>query len=127
MANVSIKFNNKEFLLSCEDGQEVSAEEQSKFRSAVGKLLHMMRWSRPEIYNAVRECSRRMSKASPDHMKAVLRIMKYCAKTKDRGWEELDLQTINSTREFLSAERFDSGEGWKSRKRWRTNNGVRSV
>ena len=71
----------------CEDGQEVSAEEQSKFRSAVGKLLHMMRWSRPEIYNAVRECSRRMSKASPDHMKAVLRIMKYCAKTKDRGWE----------------------------------------
>ena len=71
----------------CEDGQEVSAEEQSKFRSAVGKLLHMMRWSRPEIYNAVRECSRRMSKASPDHMKAVLRIMKYCAETKDRGWE----------------------------------------
>ena len=46
----------------------------------------MRRWSRPEIYNAVRECSRRMSKASPDHMKAVLRIMKYCSDTKERGW-----------------------------------------
>ena len=27
MANVSIKFNNKEFLLSCEDGQEENLEE----------------------------------------------------------------------------------------------------
>ena len=46
-----------------------------------------MRWSRPEIYNAVRECSRRMSKVSPDHMKAVLRIMKYCSDNKNKGWE----------------------------------------
>ena len=28
MANVSIKFNNKEFLLACEDGQEEQLEEQ---------------------------------------------------------------------------------------------------
>ena len=27
MANVSIKFNNKEFLLSCDDGQEEHLEE----------------------------------------------------------------------------------------------------
>ena len=27
MANVSIKFNNKEFLLSCDDGQEEQLEE----------------------------------------------------------------------------------------------------
>ena len=71
----------------CEDGQEVSVDEQSKYRSAVDKLLHMMRWSRPEIYNAVRECSRRMSKTLQDHMKAVLRIMKYCSDNKNRGWE----------------------------------------
>ena len=30
MANVSIKFNNKEFLLSCEDGQEEHLEELSQ-------------------------------------------------------------------------------------------------
>ena len=29
MANVNIKFNNKEFLLSCEDGQEEHLEELS--------------------------------------------------------------------------------------------------
>ena len=74
-------------LEKCEDGQEVSDKEQSQYRSAVGKVLHMMRWSRPETWNAVRECSRRMSKASSDHMKAVLRLMKYCVDTKERGWE----------------------------------------
>ena len=47
----------------------------------------MMRWSRPEIWNAVRECSKRMSKASEDHVKAVLRILKYCNDTKLRGYE----------------------------------------
>ena len=31
MANVNIKFNNKEFLLSCEDGQEEHLEELSKY------------------------------------------------------------------------------------------------
>ena len=30
MANVSIKFNGKEFLLSCEDGQEAHLEELSE-------------------------------------------------------------------------------------------------
>ena len=47
------------------EGEGVSEEEQSKFRSGVGKLLHMMRWSRPEIWNAVRECSTRMTKCNP--------------------------------------------------------------
>ena len=28
-----------------------------------------------------------MSKASADHMKAVLRVLKYCVDTKNRGWE----------------------------------------
>ena len=31
MANVNIKFNNKEFLLSCEDGQEEHLEELSSY------------------------------------------------------------------------------------------------
>ena len=74
-------------LEECVENHEIDDERQSKYRSAVGKLLHMMRWSRPEIWNSVRECSRRMSRASEDHMKAVLRILKYCADTKERGWE----------------------------------------
>ncbi len=43
MANVSIKFNNKEFLLSCEDGQEEHLEElliqiNQKFNSLKNEL-----------------------------------------------------------------------------------------
>ena len=46
MANVSIKFNNKEFLLSCEDGQEEHLEHLSlhldekfnKLKSSLGNI-----------------------------------------------------------------------------------------
>ena len=31
------------------EGQELHNQDQYKYRSGVGKLLHMMRWSRPEI------------------------------------------------------------------------------
>jgi len=59
--------------------------EQTKYRSGVGKLLHIMRWSRPEIYNAVRELSRFMTiGASKVHMKAMERVMNYCLTTRDR-------------------------------------------
>ena len=73
-------------LTKVEEGQELNPNEQFKYRSGVGKLLHMMRWSRPEIWNAVREVSRRMSSANHDHNKAMHRILKYCADTPKRGW-----------------------------------------
>ncbi len=69
-----------------QEGQEVGNEKQSLFRRGVGKLLHMMRWSRPEIWNATREVSRRMQIANPAHFKAMLRDMKYCVNTPNRGW-----------------------------------------
>ena len=31
MANVNIKFNNKDYLLSCDDGQEESLKKLTKF------------------------------------------------------------------------------------------------
>ena len=46
----------------------------------------MMRWSRPEILNSVRELSRFMSGASQAHLKAMLRLMKYVVCTPERGW-----------------------------------------
>jgi hypothetical protein len=36
---------------------QVDIESQATYRSGVGKLLHMMQWTRPEIMNAVRELS----------------------------------------------------------------------
>jgi hypothetical protein len=59
-------------LMKYDEGTELKGKEQTKYRIRVGKLLHMMRWSRPEIYNAVRELSRFMTVgASEVHMKAM--------------------------------------------------------
>jgi hypothetical protein len=69
------------------EGQELDSEGQSKYRSIVGKMLHLMRWSRPDIWNSTREASRRMQKANKAHEKQAYRTMKYCVDTKNRGWK----------------------------------------
>jgi hypothetical protein len=58
---------------------------QSKYRSGTGKLLHLMKWSRPDVRNSVRELSRFMTGATASHLKAMYRVMQYCVSTKERG------------------------------------------
>ena len=66
----------------------LSKGEQTHYRSGVGKLLHMMGWSRLEIYNAVRDLSRYMTAgATLEHVKAMERFMNYCLTTRDRVLE----------------------------------------
>ena len=64
----------------------LSDQRQSTYRSGVGILLHMMRWSRPDTLNAVRETSCFMQKAGEDCKKALKRIMNYIVSTKKRGY-----------------------------------------
>jgi hypothetical protein len=66
-------------------GEMITMTEQSKYRSGVGKLLYLMRWSRPDIMNSVRELSRFMQEASKAHMAAMYRVMRYCIGTPNRG------------------------------------------
>jgi len=40
-----------------EEKEPLNDKDQSTCRSAVGKLSHPMRWSRPEVLNSVRETS----------------------------------------------------------------------
>jgi hypothetical protein len=47
------------------------------YRSGVGNLIHILRWSRPESWNAVRDLTRHMSKAVGRHITAMHRAMKY--------------------------------------------------
>ena len=61
-------------LVKCAEEHMLNKKDQKTYRSGVGKLLHMMRWSRPEILNSVRELSRFMSGASKAHLKAMLRL-----------------------------------------------------
>ena len=75
-------------LKEAEDDEEVMNQTEQKFyRSGVGKLLHLMRWSRPDIYNAVRDLSRHGGKCTKAHIKAMKRCMKYCVETKHMGWK----------------------------------------
>ena len=68
-----------------EDTKVVKESDQKTYRSGVGKLLHMMKWSRPEISNAVRELSRFMKAATLAHMKAMKRVMSYIIATPEQG------------------------------------------
>jgi Reverse transcriptase (RNA-dependent DNA polymerase) len=65
---------------------KLSDEDQFTFRSGTGKLLHLMKWSRPEIGNAVRELSHWMTGAGAAHLKAMYRVFNnYCLNTSERG------------------------------------------
>ena len=65
-------------------GSEGSADMKT-YQKGVGKLLHVMRWSRPDILNATREVSRFMTNAVEAHVKALNKLMDYCVATKKRG------------------------------------------
>jgi hypothetical protein len=71
-------------LMTYDQGTELGGKEQTKYRNGGGNLLHRMRWSHPQIYNALRELSRFMAVgASHAHTKVMKRVMKYCVETKD--------------------------------------------
>lgn len=58
-------------------------DEQKKYRSGVGSLLYLVKHSRPDLSNAVRELSKVMDGANYGHMKALLRAIKFVELTKD--------------------------------------------
>jgi hypothetical protein len=74
-----------QILQTCTEENALPTNLQKKFRSGTGKLLHMMRWSRPEILNPVRELSKGMKSASFAHLKAMYKTMRYCVATAFRG------------------------------------------
>jgi hypothetical protein len=73
-------------LVKWADGTELSIAEHTNYCQWVGKFLHMMRWLRPEIYNATMELSRFMTLgASTAHMKALIIVMGHCVATEKRN------------------------------------------
>jgi hypothetical protein len=64
---------------------KLSDDDLFKYRSGTGKLLHLIKWSRTEIGNAVRELARFMTGASTAHLKAMYRVMNYCLNMAERG------------------------------------------
>lgn len=72
-------------LTRCEDEEAgLDDEEQKEFRSGVGSLLYLLKHSRPELSNSVRELSKVMDRANKAHQKALYRVIKFVAQTKER-------------------------------------------
>jgi hypothetical protein len=53
------------------------------YRSGVGKLLYLSKWSRPDIQNIIRELSRYFMTGTLAHDKAMRRVMTFCLNTKN--------------------------------------------
>jgi hypothetical protein len=79
-----------------EKEERLSQEGQSKYRSGVGTLLWLMKHSRPDIANAVREASKVMDGATKAHWKYLLRIIKYILSTRNHTLQ----YTVNDNHKY---------------------------
>ena len=75
-----------ELLQKGKEGQFISKANQKLYRRGVGKLLHMMRYSRPDILNRVRELSRFGKEATMHQCQCMLRVMDFVVDTADKDW-----------------------------------------
>merc|ERR1712139_32645 len=64
-------------------GKKISAEDQKLYRSGVGMLLYLVKHSRPDIANPVRELSKVLDGASPAAFKEMKRVIRYVIDTED--------------------------------------------
>ena len=62
----------------------LSEEVQTDYRSGVGMLLYLVKYSRPDIANGVRELSKVMDGACEDDYKRMLRMIKFVESTKNK-------------------------------------------
>jgi len=93
------------------EGEPLNEDEKKVFRSGVGKLLFLMRYSRPDILNAVRELSKWMSDgATVNHQKVMHQTMNYILHTRNRGLHLNPIMSMVDARkeEFIIKGRGDS-------------------
>jgi hypothetical protein len=63
--------------------EKIDGDVQSKYRSGVGMLLYLIKYSRPDLANVVRELSKCMDGANLAAYKEKLRFIKFVLDTKD--------------------------------------------
>ena len=67
-----------------DEEEKLDYELQTKYRSGVGSLLYLLKHSRPDLSNSVRELSKVMDGATKGHMKLLRRVIKFVIDTKER-------------------------------------------
>ena len=73
----------------------VSVEKHKIYRSGVGMLLFLVKHSRPDIANAVRELSKALDCPSPAAYKEMLRVVKFVLDTRNLGIKVAPTPLIN--------------------------------
>jgi hypothetical protein len=64
---------------------KVSQEQHSRYRTGVGMLLYMIKHSRPDMANAIRELTKCLDGPSKAAYKEMLRVIKYLLDTPNKG------------------------------------------
>ena len=76
---------NESILRPTDYETKISGEKQQRYRSGVGMLLYLIKYSRPDISNSVRELSKVNDGATEAHWKSLMRVMKYVTSTENRS------------------------------------------
>ena len=115
--------------LSKNNGKSLS---QQEYAQAIGSLMYVMNYTRPDIAYAVSKLSRYTSNPGPDHWKAIVRVLRYLKYTQNYGLHYskylavlegyYDANWISDTKDSKSTSGylFTLGGGavsWKSSKR----------
>ena len=69
--------NNENFFLD--------QQKQKRYRSGVGIFLYLVKFSRPDISNSVRELSKAMDRATESHYLGLLRVLRFVLMTQNLG------------------------------------------
>jgi hypothetical protein len=77
------------------DNEKVDEDTQKCFRSKIGSLLYLVKLSRPDLNNAVRELSKIMDGATPGQVKELKRLLIFVSKTREKGLK-MELSRENS-------------------------------
>ena len=68
-----------------EESKVITVEKQTQYRSGTGMLLFLIKHSRPDISNSVRELSKALDGATGHAWKELFRVMKFVMGSKDLG------------------------------------------
>ena len=90
-----------------EEDELLDNNTQTEYRSGVGMLLYLLKHSRPDLSNSVRELTKVMDGATKGHLKAMYRVIKYVLDTKH--WR-LQMKTNRSEENEWNIEAFSDSD-----------------
>lgn len=70
-----------------EKENKLNEENQTRYQSGAGTLLYLVKHSRPDLSNAVRELTKGMKEASVENYKQLLRVITYVINNEVKGVE----------------------------------------